>query len=873
MEEYRRYKQNYNIKVNNSKNSSGRIEYKRVEKRTISINTGTNNSLYNQYNTLANKNYLNNKDNKSLKSNSFTTHNSTTSNSNLNKSYTSKQQFSYADKVREKNNYTYYVSGVGYINKNEENKTEKKVIKANLPPRPKPNPINRTNQIKIQIQHKRVIDQSKKELVDNYQYHETKSLKKDNSKGTVSHKRLCEPVYSYTNKTTKKFSSYTEQPRTVNKSFERKEYEIVEPKRPTKQKTNTNITNISNITNINNRTQRLSRPIENKYTTNRPGSYNNRNYQNVYDNKRKNSSYVRKEENTRTKNNYVYSSRDISGDRNKNNIRNSNINNNNNLQKDTKVIVRNTETRSNRNYNQNFNNVQRHEIKAVSNDKKIVNNYSHNKTNTNIIERKQYFPRVTRETNITQKYNNTNANINTNTNRRNVYDSRTQEINQRIKTTVYNSSNKPRHTAQVIDYRRNINNNRNNTNNYSLAPVKQIEHNYEYNRSHNIPQHLEQFAIYEVQRMNEYNQNYPSNMQIHFNQRSQNIPQTVQEIQVHEKKEIMPQHVQQIEVYEGNNNKQESIEQNIEKNEEDYQNIEEENMENIENIEQNYEQQEEVKEEQVNIDNIDNTDNIENNEMEENEEKNMDNMEENKNIEENNINEIEQNNENIENNENMEQMEEKIGNIQIQNNIQMEEKDENEEEKNKFQMQKIEYDQYISQDNINTSEERYQLNERQYMNNEEFNNENNYINFCPIHGIIHNQYNQNIIYNMNRQFNQNNRDVLNDAHIGEDGMIWVGNTNNYKFYESKNLKNKNEEVNSLTLHHLRGEEKYSNKKNINNASNVYVATKVVPVITDSNVSNFEEYHSGSGNNFTNDENETHDENCPIHGDKNNNEQE
>ena len=36
--------------------------------------------------------------------------------------------------------------------------------------------------------------------------------------------------------------------------------------------------------------------------------------------------------------------------------------------------------------------------------------------------------------------------------------------------------------------------------------------------------------------MNEYNETYPSNIQIAFNQRSQNITQTVQEIEIHEKK-------------------------------------------------------------------------------------------------------------------------------------------------------------------------------------------------------------------------------------------------------------------------------------------------------------------------------------------------
>ena len=78
---------------------------------------------------------------------------------------------------------------------------------------------------------------------------------------------------------------------------------------------------------------------------------------------------------------------------------------------------------------------------------------------------------------------------------------------------------------------------------------------------------------------------------------------------------------------------------------------------------------------------------------------------------------------------------------------------------------------------------------------------------------------------------------------------------NYKFYESQNLKNKDEEVNSLTFHHWRSREKYSNNNTVTNASNIYIETKVVPVITDSNFS------------------ETHDDNCPIHGDKNINEQE
>ena len=52
---------------------------------------------------MANKNYLYNKDNKSIKTNhSLTTNKPTINQQNLNKSFSSKQKFSYEDKVRGK---------------------------------------------------------------------------------------------------------------------------------------------------------------------------------------------------------------------------------------------------------------------------------------------------------------------------------------------------------------------------------------------------------------------------------------------------------------------------------------------------------------------------------------------------------------------------------------------------------------------------------------------------------------------------------------------------------------------------------------------------------------------------------------------------
>ena len=858
-EEYTKYKQinNYNKGRNNTTYSNQTVEYyKRVEKNIISKNNAINNSRYNQCTSTTNNNTSYNRDNKIGRTNSFASNQRS-----LNNSYSSKQKFSFAEKVKEKNNYIYYVSGVGYVNKNEDNKNEKKVIKVNNPPpKPKPKPKER---ISIKIQQTKNISDMRKELVDNYQYHETKDLRKEAKQSIVTHKRLCEPVYSTIQKNSKKYSSHTEQPKTINKSYQRKEYEIIETRKPLQQ--NINKSNINISTNYKRENQNTNINI-NKYNINKQSSKSVKHYNNINENKRQNS-FSKRDETDKIKNNYVYNRREISVDKKRNYVRNDNINvtnisnfNNRNYQREKENKI-NTNTNqiktnniSNRIYNrnqnqnqsQNYNNIQRHEIRAVSKDKTTKNNYS--KGNSSIIENKRPLNRITRDNHV-----NINQNQNTRINRRNVYESRTQEINQRIKN-VYNTVNNNRNTVEVFEHRGNY---------FPLEAVRQIEHIYELNRGENIPQQMEQIAIYEsgvrdgMERMDEP---YTSDVQIDFNEISQNIPQQVQEIEVHEKMENIPQHVQQIEVYEGNNNRdnRENIPQDIEKTEDIYQNMEEENIE-----QNNFEQQEEVKNEQEIYNN--NQENqeieIENKELEEHEEKNIDLMQNN---EQNDINEVEQNIENTDD------LEEKEGNLQLENNIQMEEEFEEENKNDKLQMQKIDYDNYspgqnikpfIHEDNNTKEEEFFEMNQnqRQYENNR-FNNEQNYTHFCPIHGIYHTPYNQNIIFDMQGQYQQNRNKY---PEIGEDGM--VVNADNYKFYESKNLKNE-EENNSLTLHHLRAEDKYMNN---NTASNVYVATKVVPILTDSNFSNYEEINSG--NNINNDiENEHfHDENCPIHGDKNN----
>ena len=855
-EEYTRYKQinNYNKGRNNTTYTNQTVEYyKKVEKNTISSNSGITNSRYNQYTSNASK--ASNANNKSSynhniqkgKTNSFSS-----TQKNLNNSYSSKQKFEFAEKVREKNNYIYYVSGVGYVNKNEENKNEKKVTKPKNPP---PKPKERTN---IKIQQTKNISDMRKELLDNYQYHETKDLRKEAKQSVVTHRRLCEPVYTTIQKNSKKYSSHTEQP--INKSYQRKEYEIIETRKPVQQTTKNN-----NI-NINYRIDRTKREnqtqIQNRYNINNANKISSRSvkhYNNINENKRQNS-FTKRDDKDNNKNNYVYNRREISVDTRRNYIRSDNINNtsNRNYQRENKInntttITTTNQTRiSNRNYNrnqtqtQNYNNLQRHEIRAVSKDKVNNTNNNYSKGRSNITESRRQYTRITRD----QKPNQS-TNQNTRINRRNVYESRTQEINNRIKN-VYNSVNNNRNTVEAFEHRGNY---------FPLEAVRPIEHMYELNRGVNIPQQMEQIAIYEGgrNRMENLDEAYPSNVEIDFNQISQNIPQQVQEIAVHEKMENIPQHVQQIEVYEGNHDG-ENMEQNIEKN--DNEDIDNNNMEE-ENIQQNLEQNEEIKDEQEIFSNnqVNQEIEIENKEtLEEHEEKNIDLMQ---NHEQNNSNEVEQNIENIDD------IEEKEGNLQLENNIQMEEEFEEENKNDKLQVQKIDYDHYIpgqnikpftTQENIAREEELYQINQSQFIN-ERLNNEQNYTNFCPIHGIYHTPYNQNIIYDMQNQY-QKNRNMFE---IGEDGMV-VGNTDNYKFYESKNLKNEGEN-NSYTLHHLRGEEKFMNSNN-NTANNIYVATKVVPILTESNYSNFEEINNRNNINHDIENIHSHDENCPIHGDKN-----
>ena len=357
------------------------------------------------------------------------------------------------------------------------------------------------------------------------------------------------------------------------------------------------------------------------------------------------------------------------------------------------------------------------------------------------------------------------------------------------------------------------------------------------NREGFIPQQMARITFFETENSN---RDEPSNLQIEMRQRSQNIPQQVQEIEVHDKKEIkenIPQHVQQIEVHDDNNNNEFNQGGNLDKNEKFFQNIEEKNIEVIN------EEQEDIKQEQeINQENQEN--------IEEKEEKNIE-------IEQNNQENQEQN-EMESNNENVQQSDEKEGNEQIDEQLINENQDE------RLQIQQIGFNQYIPKENNIRNDEFSQIQRNQFSNNR-FNNEINYINinsqYCPIHGIYHNQINQNNIYNNHVKYHiqNNNMNKFNlNAEIGQDGI--VGNTNNYRFYESKNIKNEGD-INSFTLHHLRDGNKFSN-----NESNVYVATKVIPILSNSN---YIDYHQNNemNNHIENTHFHLEGEDCPVHGKK------
>ena len=97
------------------------------------------------------------------------------------------EKFDYGEKIKEKDNYVLYIAGQGQEKKEIEEIEEL--------------PQNGKNE--------RIVEQ--KQIIDNYQYHETKDIKKKHTRNSqTKHKRLCDP---FERTTVKKYSSYTSEPR------------------------------------------------------------------------------------------------------------------------------------------------------------------------------------------------------------------------------------------------------------------------------------------------------------------------------------------------------------------------------------------------------------------------------------------------------------------------------------------------------------------------------------------------------------------------------------------------------------------------------------------------------------------------------------
>ena len=271
--------QEYNMNVYHYGPANGKVEYHRkIEKKIFktSLNTSNGGSSSIKNISLKNQGYSKGSQYKYERGNKFITSNYSTLNikqngadAKSNRSFSAKQKYSYAGRVREKNNYIFYVSGIGYVDKDgnpqkkENNEIkETKVIKNISKPKPKPRPKPETVIIKETKK-----DTGVRELIDNYQYHETKNIKKQNKKSVVSHVRLSEPFYQTkyrSSRSIQKYSSHTQQP--INRNGE---YEVSKPSKSLK-----NIYASKFI----NRTEKI--PGEDKYNiySSKQGSHSTKHY-------------------------------------------------------------------------------------------------------------------------------------------------------------------------------------------------------------------------------------------------------------------------------------------------------------------------------------------------------------------------------------------------------------------------------------------------------------------------------------------------------------------------------------------------------------------------------------------------------------------
>ena len=253
-------------------------------------------------------------------------------------------------------------------NKNDKNKQEKKVVKS------LPKVISRVEHIVIQQKKE---DTGEKQLVDNYQYHETKYIKNKNKNSVVTHKRLSEPFYStVSNSSTKRYSSYTQQIRgyPTYSSMKREENKTIEPKRT--------LENASNQK-INIRTQKIPEREKYNYSSSKQGSQSTKSYNyNTYQ-----SNYGNKVD--------TYKRREVSeGKVNKPTVSN----------KYKSSYEKKYEGRTGNDYNNNYNNIKRYQNNVSNRDKTNIKN----ELKSQINEKSKYIPQVVKDKKTIER---TNINI------------------------------------------------------------------------------------------------------------------------------------------------------------------------------------------------------------------------------------------------------------------------------------------------------------------------------------------------------------------------------------------------------------------------------------------------------------------------------
>ena len=106
-----------------------------------------------------------------------------------------KEKIVYKGKLKEKSNYLYYVSGIGYVDKDgvpakKDNKPKEIIVT-----KKKPKPVREVGKrVTITIQNVRP-ERKGGELIENFNYYESKNIDERNRESIVIHRRLGDPFY------------------------------------------------------------------------------------------------------------------------------------------------------------------------------------------------------------------------------------------------------------------------------------------------------------------------------------------------------------------------------------------------------------------------------------------------------------------------------------------------------------------------------------------------------------------------------------------------------------------------------------------------------------------------------------------------------